>query len=86
MWPALTILLALAQRGGFDFLGYHFERGLRWLREKSLKKLKERVRAKTLRTDGRRLRSIVADVTRPSGSEGGAGFYPWFLPLSPAGS
>ena len=35
---------------------------MRWPREKSLKKLKERVRAKTLRTDGRSLRAIVAEV------------------------
>ena len=74
--PEKTRIVDATLRGGFDFLGYHFERGLRWLREKSLKKLKERVRAKTLRTDGRRLWSIVADVTRPSGSEGGPGFIP----------
>jgi RNA-directed DNA polymerase len=62
--PEKTRIVDATQRGGFDFLGYHFERGLRWPREKSLKKLKERVRAKTLRTDGRSLRAIVADVNR----------------------
>jgi RNA-directed DNA polymerase len=50
--------------GGFDFLGYHFERGMRWPRQKSLKKLKERVRAKTPRMDGRSLQAIVTDVNR----------------------
>ncbi len=50
--------------GGFDFLGYHFERGQRWPRKKSLMKLKERVRAQTPRLDGRSLRAIVADVNR----------------------
>ena len=49
---------------GFDFLGYHFERGMRWPRQKSLKQLKERVRAKTSRLDGRSLKEIVADVNR----------------------
>ena len=50
--------------GGFDFLGYHFERGMKWPREKSLKKLKDRVRAQTPRMDGRSLRAIVTDVNR----------------------
>ena len=50
--------------GGFDFLGYHFERGLRWPRKKSLEKLRERVRAKTSRLDGRSLTDIVTDVNR----------------------
>jgi RNA-directed DNA polymerase len=50
--------------GGFDFLGYHFERGMKWPRAKSLKKLKERVRAKTPRMDGRSLRAIVVDLNR----------------------
>jgi RNA-directed DNA polymerase len=60
--PEKTRVVDATQRGGFDFLGYRFERGMKWPREKSLKKLKERVRAKTLRTDGRSLRAIVTDV------------------------
>ena len=52
------------QLGGFDFLGYHFERGMRWPRKKSLGKLKDRVRAQTSRLDGRCLSAIVADVNR----------------------
>lgn len=62
--PEKTRVVDATQRGGFDFLGYHFERGMRWPREKSLKKLKERLRAKTPRTDGRSLRAIVGDVNR----------------------
>ena len=50
--------------GGFDFLGYHFERGMKWPRAKSLGKLKDRVRAKTSRQNGRSLRAIVTDVNR----------------------
>jgi RNA-directed DNA polymerase len=60
--PEKTRVVDATRRGGFDFLGYHFERGMKWPREKSLKQLKERGRAKTLRTDGRSLRAIVADV------------------------
>jgi RNA-directed DNA polymerase len=60
--PEKTRVVDASAPGGFDFLGYHFERGLRWPRAKSLKKLKERVRAKTSRLDGRSLRAIVADL------------------------
>jgi RNA-directed DNA polymerase len=49
---------------GFDFLGYHFERGYRWPREKSLKKLKDTVRQKTKRTRGVSIHTIVADLNR----------------------
>ena len=62
--PEKTRLVDATQRGGFDFLGYHFERGLRWPRQKSLGKLNEVLRAKTSRLDGRSLETIVADVNR----------------------
>ena len=50
--------------GGFDFLGYHFERGYRWPRQKSMRKLKDTIRAKTRRTNGHSLQAIITDVTR----------------------
>jgi RNA-directed DNA polymerase len=62
--PEKTRIVNANAPGGFDFLGYHFERGLKWPRQKSLMKLKERVRAKTSRLDGRSLKEIVADVNR----------------------
>ena len=62
--PEKTRVVDARQSGGFDFLGYHFERGLRWPRKRSLKKLRERLREKTLRTEGRSLRVIVTDVNR----------------------
>ena len=37
---------------------------MKWPRHKSLMKLKERVRAKTTRKDGRSLKEIVTDVNR----------------------
>ena len=49
---------------GFDFLGYHFERGKRWPRDKSMKKLRDAVRSKTKRTNGQSLSYIIADVNR----------------------
>jgi len=52
---------------GFDFLGYHFrlgKRAYRFPRRKSLQKLKDTIRAKTRRTDGRSLSVIIADVNR----------------------
>jgi RNA-directed DNA polymerase len=62
--PGKTRVVDARERGGFDFLGYHFERGMRWPRKKSLGKLKEVVRAKTSRLAGRSLEVIVADVNR----------------------
>lgn len=62
--PAKTRIVDATQRGGFDFLGYHFERGHHWPREKSIKRLKETIRAKTPRTSGRSLEAIIADVNR----------------------
>jgi RNA-directed DNA polymerase len=47
---------------GFDFLGYRFEAGRRLVRDKSLKRLKEKIRNKTRRTRGASLACIVADL------------------------
>ncbi|MFO0952531.1 MAG: group II intron reverse transcriptase/maturase [Isosphaeraceae bacterium] len=49
---------------GFDFLGYHFEGGTRWPREKSLAKLKETIRTKTRRTNGDSLATIITSLNR----------------------
>lgn len=50
---------------GFDFLGYRFQGGQRWPREKSLTKFKDAVRAKTKRTVGRSL-AVVVDGLNPT--------------------
>lgn len=62
--PTKTHVVDATAPGGFDFLGYHFERGYRWPRRKSLRKLKDRLRLKTLRTQGHSLPVIIADVNR----------------------
>ena len=49
---------------GFEFLGYRFEAGQRYVRKKSLNKLKDSIRAKTKRTRGESLPRIVADLNR----------------------
>ena len=47
---------------GFDFLGYRFEAGKRWVRKQSLKRFKDGIRAKTRRTRGDSLARIVKDL------------------------
>ena len=47
---------------GFDFLGYRFEAGRRWVRKKSLLRFKDRIRAKTRRTRGDSLARVIADL------------------------
>ncbi|MFH0822829.1 MAG: group II intron reverse transcriptase/maturase [Pseudomonadota bacterium] len=61
--PDKTRIVDATQRGGFDFLGYHFERGYRWPRKKSLGKLKDTIRALTRRTSGLSLRMIISMVS-----------------------
>jgi RNA-directed DNA polymerase len=60
--PSKTRIVDASQRGGFDFLGYHFERGKKWPRKKSLDKLKDAVRSKTRRNNGRCMKTICADL------------------------
>ncbi len=62
--PEKTHIVDATSRGGFDFLGYHFERGYRWPRSKSLQKLKDTIRGKTKRTNGFSLSVIIARVNR----------------------
>jgi len=47
---------------GFDFLGYRFEAGRRFVRDKSLRALKDKVRERTGRSRGDSLERIVADL------------------------
>jgi RNA-directed DNA polymerase len=47
---------------GFDFLGWHFRGGKKWPRNKSLQKLRDKLRPLTRRTNGRSLREIITRV------------------------
>jgi RNA-directed DNA polymerase len=49
---------------GFEFLGYRFEAGRRWVRKKSLDRFKDKIRAKTGRTRGDSLQRVIADLNR----------------------
>jgi RNA-directed DNA polymerase len=61
--PDKTHVGDCTQRGqGFEFLGYRFEAGRRWVRDKSLKSLKDKVREKTKRTRGESLRTVIEDL------------------------
>jgi RNA-directed DNA polymerase len=71
--PTKTRIVDATQRGGFDFLGYHFERGYRWPRKKSLDKFKETIREKTRRARPGSLRDIVREINRST-----AGWFEYF--------
>lgn len=60
--PDKTRIVDATQRGGFEFLGWHYERGLKWPREKSQQKLKETVRQKTRRTNGLSLQQTIGSL------------------------
>jgi RNA-directed DNA polymerase len=62
--PVKTRIVDATQAGGFDFLGYHFERGYRWPRKKSKQKLMDTIRAKTRRVNGHSLQAIITDLNR----------------------
>ena len=47
---------------GFEFLGYRFEAGRRWVRKKSLKRFKDAIRSKTGRMRGGSLKEIINDL------------------------
>jgi RNA-directed DNA polymerase len=57
--PVKTRIVDAEAAGGFDFLGYHFERGKKWPRPKSLRKFRDMVRQKTKRTNGHSLPVIL---------------------------
>ena len=50
------------QGQGFEFLGYRFEAGRRFVRKKSLNRLKDKIRDRTRRTRGDSLARIIDDL------------------------
>lgn len=62
--PTKTRLVNATEAGGFDFLGYHYERGMQWPRKKSLEKLKVTLRIKTRRLQADSLELIIQRVNR----------------------
>lgn len=62
--PSKTRIVDANQPGGFDFLGWHFERGWKWPREKSVARFKEVLRQQTPRTHGQSLPRIISRINR----------------------
>jgi RNA-directed DNA polymerase len=63
--PQKTRLVDLSERGGFDFLGYHFERTGRWPREKSLQGLEHKLHKLTRRNCGEKLSTLIEERLNP---------------------
>jgi len=62
--PSKTRIVNASEPGGFDFLGWHFERGYKWPREKSLNRFKEALRSETPRNSGHSLARIHGRLNR----------------------
>ena len=61
--PEKTHIGSSLQSGnGFEFLGYRFEDGRRYVRPKSLKRFKDKIRQKTRRTRGDSIEQIISDL------------------------
>lgn len=48
----------------FDFLGYTFQGQEHWPRKKAIQKMRDTIRAKTLRQNGRSIQCVIADVNK----------------------
>ena len=62
--PTKTRLVDASVKGGFDFLGYHFERGYKWPKKKAIQRLRDTLRSKTKRTNGKSLTVIINKVNK----------------------
>jgi RNA-directed DNA polymerase len=61
--PEKTHIGNCAMEGeGFEFLGYRFEAGKRWVRKKSIQKFRDGVRARTIRTIGEPLQKVIGGL------------------------
>jgi len=85
--PAKTRIVNAAERGGFDFLGYHFEQyraggGKKWPRQKSQFKLRESLREKLRRGRSGSIRQIVAELNPTL--RGWYGYFQYSLPSAMA--
>lgn len=57
--PEKTRIVDATRKGGFDFLGYHFERGMKWARRRSVKRLREKLKPLTQRNNGHSMEAIL---------------------------
>jgi RNA-directed DNA polymerase len=63
--PQKTRLVDMSERGGCDFLGYHFERTQQWPRDKSVRKVRQKLHDLTRRTCGENLAELAAERINP---------------------
>jgi RNA-directed DNA polymerase len=73
--PVKTRIVDASQKGGFEFLGYHFEQGRYWPRKKSIQKLKETIRQKTSRLRPDSMEKIIDQINPTL-----RGWYGYFKP------
>jgi len=83
--PTKTRIVNAAAKGGFDFLGYHFEQytpqgGKKWPRDKSQFKLRENLRAKLRRSRPGGVKQIISEVNRTL--RGWYGYFKWSQPTA----
>lgn len=57
-----TRIVDARERGGFDVLGYHFERGMHWPKWTSEQRLRRAIKARTRRTSGESMEAIIASI------------------------
>jgi RNA-directed DNA polymerase len=60
--PDKTRIVDARERGGFDFLGYHFERGMHWPKRESEKRFRRAIAAKTRRSSGDSMATIITTI------------------------
>jgi RNA-directed DNA polymerase len=60
--PDKTRIVDARERGGVDFLGYHFERGMRWPKPESVKRFRRTIKAKTRRSNGESMQAIIVGI------------------------
>lgn len=63
--PQKTRLVDMGEPGGFDFLGYHFERTGRWPRRRSQEELERKLHNLTRRNCGKSLTELVEKTLNP---------------------
>jgi RNA-directed DNA polymerase len=63
--PEKTRLVDMSVRGGFDFLGYHFDKKGRWPREKSLLTMENKLHRLTRRNCGENLELLIHEKLNP---------------------
>ena len=57
-----TRIVDARERGGFDFLGYHFERGMHWPKAASTTHFRQAIKAKIRRSSGDSLVTIIRSI------------------------